>query len=333
MACLTGKTIAVIGYGIQGKAQAANARDSGCRVIVGTRPAAESKSPAQAAADGFEACHHRRGHEAGRRAADRAGRPGPAEHLQGRHHAPPAGRADGRVLPRVQRALRPDRAAAGRELRAVRAQRPRRVRPQQVPGRRGRVRVRGRRPRRDRQRQGDRPGREQGRGQHPGRRGRDDVPARDRGRQLRGADPLRRRGRPDAGLLQHHGRRRLLAQLRLRQGDPLPPQRDRRDGHGRHRGVPDQGVQPHVRVRRADPRPPGGQRGGDPKDLRRDRGRHSSPGTGCRSGPWACRSCTASAARPGRARWSRPAPPGGGTSGSEEEGPTKAHERTRRKNK
>jgi len=47
---LKGKTLAVIGYGIQGKAQAANARDSGCRVIVGT-----GNSLAQAKADGFEA--------------------------------------------------------------------------------------------------------------------------------------------------------------------------------------------------------------------------------------------------------------------------------------
>jgi len=54
LSVLKDKTIAVIGYGIQGKAQAANARDSGCRVIIGARPAAESKSPAQAKADGFE---------------------------------------------------------------------------------------------------------------------------------------------------------------------------------------------------------------------------------------------------------------------------------------
>jgi ketol-acid reductoisomerase len=52
---LKGKIVAVIGYGIQGKAQAANARDSGCNVIVGTRPAAESKSREQARAEGFEA--------------------------------------------------------------------------------------------------------------------------------------------------------------------------------------------------------------------------------------------------------------------------------------
>jgi ketol-acid reductoisomerase len=55
LAVLKGRTIAVIGYGIQGKVQAANARDSGCTVIVGTRTAAESSSRAQAEADGFPA--------------------------------------------------------------------------------------------------------------------------------------------------------------------------------------------------------------------------------------------------------------------------------------
>jgi ketol-acid reductoisomerase len=54
LSVLKDKTVAVIGYGIQGKAQAANARDSGCKVIIGARSAAESKSPAQARADGFE---------------------------------------------------------------------------------------------------------------------------------------------------------------------------------------------------------------------------------------------------------------------------------------
>jgi ketol-acid reductoisomerase len=51
---LQGKIIAVIGYGIQGKAQAANCRDSGCNVIVGARGPAESPSHNQAVADGFE---------------------------------------------------------------------------------------------------------------------------------------------------------------------------------------------------------------------------------------------------------------------------------------
>jgi ketol-acid reductoisomerase len=53
---LNGKTIAVIGYGIQGKAQAANTRDSGFKVIVGCRGKDEgSASREQAKADGFEA--------------------------------------------------------------------------------------------------------------------------------------------------------------------------------------------------------------------------------------------------------------------------------------
>jgi len=55
LAALKGKVIAVIGYGIQGKMQAANARDSGCKVIIGARPASESKSQEFAKADGFEA--------------------------------------------------------------------------------------------------------------------------------------------------------------------------------------------------------------------------------------------------------------------------------------
>jgi ketol-acid reductoisomerase len=55
LSVLKGKAIAVIGYGIQGKVQAANARDSGCHVIVGTRPPEESKSRDHAKADGFDA--------------------------------------------------------------------------------------------------------------------------------------------------------------------------------------------------------------------------------------------------------------------------------------
>ena len=55
LSVLKGKTVAVLGYGIQGKAQAANCRDSGLKVIVGTRSADESPSRAQAKADGFEA--------------------------------------------------------------------------------------------------------------------------------------------------------------------------------------------------------------------------------------------------------------------------------------
>src|SRR5437667_8021015 len=53
---LKNKTIAVIGYGIQGKVQAANTRDSGFKVIIGSRgPEEGSKSREQAKADGFDA--------------------------------------------------------------------------------------------------------------------------------------------------------------------------------------------------------------------------------------------------------------------------------------
>ncbi|MEM6394151.1 MAG: ketol-acid reductoisomerase [Planctomycetota bacterium] len=53
---LNGKTLAVLGYGIQGKAQAANARDSGCAVIIGCRGQDQgSPSRDEATADGFTA--------------------------------------------------------------------------------------------------------------------------------------------------------------------------------------------------------------------------------------------------------------------------------------
>ena len=50
---LVGKTIAVLGYGNQGRAHALNLRDSGLRVVVGGRPG--SAKVEQARAEGFEA--------------------------------------------------------------------------------------------------------------------------------------------------------------------------------------------------------------------------------------------------------------------------------------
>jgi len=49
---LKDKTVAVIGYGSQGKAQAQNMRDSGLNVILGLRPS--GKSWEKAKKDGFE---------------------------------------------------------------------------------------------------------------------------------------------------------------------------------------------------------------------------------------------------------------------------------------
>jgi hypothetical protein len=49
---LKGKTLAVLGYGNQGRNQALNLKDSGIKVVIGTR---SDKTKAQAKADGFEA--------------------------------------------------------------------------------------------------------------------------------------------------------------------------------------------------------------------------------------------------------------------------------------
>ncbi|MBT3467771.1 MAG: ketol-acid reductoisomerase [Opitutae bacterium] len=49
---LSGKTLAVIGYGSQGHAHALSLRDSGCKVIIGLYPGSKSKSVAEE--DGFE---------------------------------------------------------------------------------------------------------------------------------------------------------------------------------------------------------------------------------------------------------------------------------------
>ncbi len=48
---LTGKTIAIIGYGAQGAAHAQNLRDSGCKVVIGQRPGAGFQN---AVKDGFQ---------------------------------------------------------------------------------------------------------------------------------------------------------------------------------------------------------------------------------------------------------------------------------------
>jgi ketol-acid reductoisomerase len=52
LSLLKGKTVAIIGYGSQGHAQAQNLRDSGCEVVVGQRPG--SANYEQAVKDGFQ---------------------------------------------------------------------------------------------------------------------------------------------------------------------------------------------------------------------------------------------------------------------------------------
>ncbi len=51
LSVLSGKTVAVLGYGSQGHSQAQNLRDSGVKVIIGQRP---GKSAKQAEEDGFQ---------------------------------------------------------------------------------------------------------------------------------------------------------------------------------------------------------------------------------------------------------------------------------------
>ena len=59
---LKGKTIAIIGYGSQGHAQAQNLRDSGCDVVVGQRPGSASSTPApRTASSAVSAAERRRG--------------------------------------------------------------------------------------------------------------------------------------------------------------------------------------------------------------------------------------------------------------------------------
>ena len=52
LSLLKNKTIAILGYGSQGHAQAQNLRDSGCQVIVGQRPGGRNYEAA--VSDGFE---------------------------------------------------------------------------------------------------------------------------------------------------------------------------------------------------------------------------------------------------------------------------------------
>jgi len=63
LACIQGQTIAVIGYGNQGRAQALNLRDSGLQVVVGVR---SDETRSQAMEDGFEVLSIREAADQGR---------------------------------------------------------------------------------------------------------------------------------------------------------------------------------------------------------------------------------------------------------------------------
>ena len=106
---LTGKTIAVMGYGSQGHAHALNLKESGCNVVVGLYEG--SKSWAKAEADGSEGHDRGRGRRGRRHHHDRRARPDPQEALRGVDPAQPEARQHADVRPRLQHPLQPDRPA------------------------------------------------------------------------------------------------------------------------------------------------------------------------------------------------------------------------------
>ena len=79
LSVLKGKTIAILGYGSQGHAQAQNLRDSGCNVIVGQRPG--SKNYDLAVSHGFKPVVRPRSHQAGRHHQHSAARRSAGRHL------------------------------------------------------------------------------------------------------------------------------------------------------------------------------------------------------------------------------------------------------------
>ena len=64
LSLLKDKTIAILGYGSQGHAQAQNLRDSGCNVIISELPGTHQLRPGRVAR--LPAAVGRRGHQAGR---------------------------------------------------------------------------------------------------------------------------------------------------------------------------------------------------------------------------------------------------------------------------
>ena len=143
LSLLKGKTIAIIGYGSQGHAQAQNLRDSGCDVVVGQRPGSANYD--LAVKRRLQAGLRRRGRRGGRPGQHPPARRGPGRHLRPRHQAPPPARQPAALLARVQHPLRPGRPARGRRQRPGRPQGARPPGPQ-------RVRQGGRRPLPDRHR-------------------------------------------------------------------------------------------------------------------------------------------------------------------------------------
>ena len=139
LSLLKDKTIAILGYGSQGHAQAQNLRDSGCNVIVGQRPGSTNYD--LASKPRLQAGVRRRGHQAGRPGQHPAARRSAGRHLsQTDIRAEPEAGQHADVLARLQRPLRPGRSRRkGVDTRAGRAQGPRPPGAQRIRKRRRRA--------------------------------------------------------------------------------------------------------------------------------------------------------------------------------------------------
>ena len=111
---LKGKTIAIIGYGSQGHAQAQNLRDSGCDVVVGQRPG--SANHETAIRDGFTPVSAAEAAKAGDLINILLPDEVQGRHLRPGHQAPPQTRQPAALLARVQHPFRTGGRARGRRL-------------------------------------------------------------------------------------------------------------------------------------------------------------------------------------------------------------------------
>ena len=112
---LSGRTVAVIGYGSQGHAHALNLRDSGVSVRRGPAPVVRVGRRRAGAGPGGAVA--RRGRRQGRPGDDPGARRAPGEALPRGDRPGPAARQRAAVRPRLRHPLRPG-AAAGRRRRA-----------------------------------------------------------------------------------------------------------------------------------------------------------------------------------------------------------------------
>ena len=210
LSIISGRKVAVIGYGSQGHAHALSLRDSGVDVRVGLP--ATSKSRAKAEEQGLRVRDAGRGRGRGRRDHDpRAGHRA-AEDLRRGHRADAHRRQGDLLRPRLQHPVRPDQAAVRRRRRDGRAEgsgspgAPPVRRRQGRPGAgRGATRTRPAARRAGAVlREGDR--------RHPRRRHQDHVHRGDRDRSLRRAGgALRRHDRAGAGRFRGADRGRVRA--------------------------------------------------------------------------------------------------------------------------